>query len=138
MAATIASRKKSDGMKIRLTRIYVEDTFKAFNFYTQVLGFMQRYYLPDGNLAIVASPEEANGAGLLLEPNGNPIASTYQKALYDAKIAVIIFSVTNIEEEVDRLKSKGVVFTKEPTQTDWGTEAVFDDTCGNLIQLLQL
>jgi predicted enzyme related to lactoylglutathione lyase len=138
MAATIASRKKSDDMKIRLTRIYVEDTFKAFNFYTQVLGFMQRYYLPDGNLAIVASPEEANGAGLLLEPNGNPIASTYQKALYDAKIAVIIFSVTNMEEEVDRLKSKGVVFTKEPTQTDWGTEAVFDDTCGNLIQLLQL
>jgi predicted enzyme related to lactoylglutathione lyase len=130
--------KKSVGMKIRLTRIYVEDTYKAFNFYTQVLGFMQRYYLPDGYLAIVASPEEPNGTGLLLEPNNNPIASTYQKALYDANTPVIIFSVTNMEKEVARLKSKGVVFTKAPTQTDWGIEAVFDDTCGNLIQLLQL
>lgn len=125
-------------MKIRLTSIYVEDTFKAYTFYTDVLGLMQRYYLPDGYLAIVASPEDPNGTGLLLEPNSNPIGSTYQKALYDANIAVIIFSVENIEEEVDRLKSKGVVFTKEPTQTDWGIEAVFDDTCGNLIQLLQL
>lgn len=125
-------------MKIRLTSIYVEDTYKAFNFYTQVLGFMQRYYLPDGYLAIVASAEEPNGTGLLLTPNSNPVASNYQKALYDAHTPVIIFSVTNMEEEVARLKSKGVVFTKEPTQTDWGIEAVFDDTCGNLIQLLQL
>lgn len=125
-------------MKIRLTSIYVEDTFKAFTFYTEVLGFMQRYYLPDGYLAIVASPEEPNGTGLLLEPNNNPIASTYQKALYNAQTAVIVFSVTNIEEEYERLKSKGVIFTKEPTNTDWGIEAVFDDTCGNLIQLLQL
>lgn len=82
-------------MKIRLTKIYVEDTFKAYTFYTEVLGLMQRYYLPDGYLAIVASPEEPNGTGLLL-------------------------------------------FTKELTQTDWGIEAVYDDTCGNLIQLLQL
>jgi predicted enzyme related to lactoylglutathione lyase len=130
--------EKSDGMKIRLTSIYVEDTFKAYTFYTEVLGFMQRYYLPDGYLAIVASPEEPNGTGLLLEPNDNPIGSTYQKALYNANIAAIIFSVENMEEEVARLKSKGVVFTREPTQTDWGIEAVFDDTCGNLIQLLQL
>lgn len=125
-------------MKIRLTSIYVEDTFKAFNFYTQVLGFAQRFYLPEGYLAIVASPEEPNGTGLLLEPNSSHIASTYQKALYDANIAVIVFSVDNIEEEYERLKSKGVVFTQAPTTTDWGTEAVFDDTCGNLIQLLQL
>ena len=138
LCVDLKTDKKSDDMKIRLTSIYVEDTFKAFTFYTQVLGFVQRYYLPEGYLAIVASPEEPNGAGLLLEPNSNPIASTYQKALYDANIAVIVFSVENIEDEYERLKSKEVVFTKEPTQTDWGIEAVFDDTCGNLIQLLQL
>jgi predicted enzyme related to lactoylglutathione lyase len=124
-------------MKIRLTSIYVEDTFKAFKFYTEVLGFDQRYYLPEGYLAIVASPEEPNGTGLLLEPNSNPIASNYQKALYESNIPVIVFSVDDIEEEHERLKSKKVVFTMEPTQTDWGTEAVFDDTCGNLIKLLQ-
>lgn len=125
-------------MKIRLTSIYVEDTFKAFKFYTEVLGFVQRYYLPEGFLAIVASPEEPNGTGLLLEPNENPIASNYQKALYEANIPVIVFSVENMEEEYERLKEKGLVFKKEPTQTDWGIEATFDDTCGNLIQLLQL
>ena len=125
-------------MKIRLTSIYVEDTFKAFTFYTEVLGFMQRFYLPDGYLAIVAAPEEPNGPGLLLEPNSNPIASTYQKALYDAKTPAIVFSVTNVEEEYERLKSKGVVFAQEPNNTDWGIEAIFDDTCGNWIKLLQL
>lgn len=125
-------------MKIRLTSIYVEDTFKAFKFYTEVLGFAQRYYLPEGNLAIVASPEEPNGTGLLLEPNSNPMAATYQKAQYQANTPVIVFSVDDIEEEYERLKSKKVVFTMEPTTTDWGTEAIFDDTCGNLIKLLQL
>ncbi|WP_207512533.1 VOC family protein [Longitalea luteola] len=125
-------------MKIRLTSIYVHDPLRAYTFYTEVLGFVQRYYLPEGYLAIVASPEEPNGTGLLLEPNSNPIASTYQKALFDANIPVIIFSVDNLEEEYERLKNKGVIFTKAPTQTDWGTEAVFDDTCGNLVQLHQL
>lgn len=125
-------------MKIRLTSIYVHDPLKAYTFYTEVLGFVQRYYLPEGYLVIVASPEEPNGTGLLLEPNSNPIGSTYQKALFDANIPVIIFSVDNIEEEYERLKNKGVVFTKAPNQTDWGIEAVFDDTCGNLIQLHQL
>lgn len=116
----------------------MEDTFKAFTFYTEVLGFAQRYYLPEGYLAIVASPEEPNGTGLLLELNSNPIAATYQKALYEANIPAIVFSVDNIEEEHERLKSKKVKFRQQPTQTDWGTEAVFDDTCGNLIKLLQL
>jgi predicted enzyme related to lactoylglutathione lyase len=125
-------------MKIRLTSIYVEDTFKAFKVYTEVLGFVQRYYLPEGYLAIVASPEEPNGTGLQLKPNENPIASHYQKALYEANMPVIVFSVNNVEEEYERLKDKGLVFRKEPTQTDWGIEAIFDDTCGNLIQLLQL
>jgi predicted enzyme related to lactoylglutathione lyase len=125
-------------MKIRLTSVYVHDPLKAFTFYTEVLGFVQRYYLPEGYLAIVASPEDPNGTGLLLEPNNNPIASTYQKALFDANNPAIVFSVDNTEEEYERLKDKGVVFKQEPTQTDWGIEAIFDDTCGNLIKLLQL
>ncbi len=76
--------------------------------------------------------------GLLLEPNANPIASTYQQALYQAGIPVIVFGVEDIQAEYQRLSKLGVVFRGEPTKTEWGTQALFEDTCGNLIQLHQL
>ena len=94
--------------------------------------------MPEANLAIVISPEEPDGTGLLLEPNDNPrIARTYQEALYKTGIPVVIFGVDNIQHEYERLKEFGVVFTKEPTKTEWGIKGIFQDTCGNLIQLLQ-
>ena len=124
-------------MKIGLTSVYVDDPGKAFGFYTEVLGFVERLYVPEAALAIVASSEEPDGTGLLLEPNDNPIAKTYQQALYKEGLPVIVFAVEDIQQEYDRMKKLGVVFRKEPTKTDWGTEAIFDDTCGNLIQLYQ-
>ena len=125
-------------MKITLTSVFVNSPVSAFTFYTDVLGFIKRLYMPEANLAIVASPEEPDGTGLLLEPNDNPIAKTYQEALRKAGLPVIVFGVEDIQQEYERLKKLGVVFKKEPTKTDWGTEAVFDDTCGNFIQLAQM
>lgn len=124
-------------MKIGLTSVYVDDPGKAFKFYTEVLGFVERLYVPEAALAIVASPEEPHGTGLLLEPNGNPIAKTYQEALYKEGLPAIVFAVEDIQNEYERMTERGVVFRKEPTKMDWGTEAIFDDNCGNLIQLYQ-
>lgn len=124
-------------MKIGLTSVFVHDPNTAFKFYTEVLGFVTRMYVPEAGVAIVASPEEPHGTGLLLEPNNNPIAKTYQEALYKAGLPVIVFAVEDIHKEHERLKEMGVVFSQEPTQTDAGTLAIFDDTCGNLIQLFQ-
>src|SRR4051794_23953195 len=125
-------------MKIALTSVFVDDPTKAFKFYTEVLGFAERLYIPDAWLAIVVSPEEPDGTGLLLEPNSNPIAKDYQTALYGNGLPVIVFGVDDVQKEYERLKGLGVAFFQEPTKSDYGTQAVFDDTCGNLIQIHQV
>jgi predicted enzyme related to lactoylglutathione lyase len=125
-------------MKIQLTSVYVEDPDKAFKFYTEVLGFIEKMYVPEAQLAIVASSEQPDGTALLLEPNSNSIAKTYQEALYKEGLPAIVFGVEDIQKEYDRLKNLGVMFSKEPTKTNWGTEAIFEDTCGNFIQLAQI
>ena len=125
-------------MKIALTSVPVHDPIKAFAFYTEVLGFVQRMYVPEAYLAIVASPEEPDGTGLLLEPNDNPIAKTFQEGVYKAGLPIIVFGVDDIQKEYERLRKLGVVFKKKPTKTEHGIEAIFDDTCGNLIQLHQV
>ncbi|WP_409340706.1 VOC family protein [Paenibacillus sp. MBLB4367] len=125
-------------MKIALTSVYVHNPLEAYAFYTEKLGFVSRLYVPEAFLAIVVSPEAPDGTGLLLEPNNNPIAKNYQEALYNAGLPVIVFGVNDIHAEYERLKGLGVVFRKEPTRTQAGTETVFEDTCGNLVQLFQV
>jgi predicted enzyme related to lactoylglutathione lyase len=95
-------------------------------------------YVPDANLAIVASPEEPDGTGLLLEPNDNPISRGFQQGVYDQGLPIIVFGVDDVQDEYERLTELGVVFTQEPTQTEYGKVAILDDMCGNLIQLHQL
>lgn len=124
-------------MKIALTSVFVDDPNKAFTFYTEVLGFVEKMHVPEAYLAIVVSAEEPDGTALLLEPNGNLNAAAFQGGIYGAGLPVIVFGVADIHKEYERLKGLGVVFRQEPTQTDYGIEAVFDDTCGNLIQLVQ-
>ena len=124
-------------MKIALTSISVNDPIEAFKFYTEVLGFVERMFMPEMRLAIVVSPEDPGGTALLLEPNDNLDTKTYFKGIYTAKLPVIIFGVDDIQSEYERLKAMGVIFIKEPTKTEWGTEAVFDDTFGNYIQIPQ-
>ncbi|MEK7729810.1 MAG: VOC family protein [candidate division KSB1 bacterium] len=124
-------------MKIKLTSVYVDDPNKAFKFYTEVLGFISKLHMPEASLAIVVAPEEPEGTALMLEPNNNPIAKAYQEALYQAGLPPIVFGVEDIHQEYVRLKQLGVRFKQEPMKTEWGTHALFEDTCGNFIQLHQ-
>lgn len=124
-------------MKISMTSVLVDDPLKAFEFYTKTLDFKEQIYMPEANLAIVVSPEDPDGTALLLEPSDNPIAKEYQEGLYKQEIPTIVFGVGDIQKEYEKLNDRGVEFTKEPTKTDWGYEAIFDDTCGNYIQLAQ-
>jgi predicted enzyme related to lactoylglutathione lyase len=125
-------------VKIALASKPVADPRAAFQFYAGILGFVERLYVPEARLAIVASPEEPGGTGLLLEPNDNPISRDYQAGVYDAGLPIIVFGVDDIQQEVERLQSLGVVFRQAPVQTEAGIVALFEDTCGNLIQLFQV
>lgn len=128
-------------MKIAMVSVFVEDPVKAFKYYTEVLGFEEVMYSPENYIAIVKSPLDSSGTTLLLEPtepDGIEIAKEYKKKLYALGIPVITFSASNILKTVEELKQKGVKFTKEPAKTDYGYEAIFDDSNGNYIQLIQL
>ena len=96
-------------MKIGLTSVFVHDPIAAFKFYTEVLGFVKRMYMPEAWIAIVVSPEEPDGTGLLLEPNHNAIAKTYQKGLYKAGIPVIVFSVAIFRQNMNGSKGEGCI-----------------------------
>jgi len=85
----------------------------------------------------VVSPEEPDGTQLLLEPSANPAAAAYQRALYESGIPLTSFAVDDIEKEYQRLRSLGVVFRSKPTNAGGAIVAVFEDTCGNLIQIYQ-
>lgn len=126
-------------MKIKLTSVLVDDQDKALKFYTEVLGFVKKEDRPVGQFRwlTVVSPEGPPDIELLLEPNDNPAARTYQEALFEQGIPLTAFAVEDIQEEYERLRGLGVVFRTEPTRTGSVLVAVFDDTCGNLIQLYQ-
>ncbi|WP_174616049.1 VOC family protein [Virgibacillus ihumii] len=126
-------------MRIKITSVFVEDQEKALKFYTEVLGFEKKMDIPAGDFKwlTVVSPEDPDGVELLLEPNDNPAAKTFQKAIYDEGIPATSFVVDNIQEEYEHLKNLGVEFTAAPTEMSPVTFAIFDDTCGNLIQISQ-
>jgi predicted enzyme related to lactoylglutathione lyase len=121
----------------------VDDQAKAHTFYTDVLGFVTKLDFPVGEdrWLTVVSADDPDGVQLLLEPNNNPalngLAQTYQRTLHEHGIAAAAFAVTDIHQEFERLKQHGVRFTQEPTEMGPVTAAVFDDTCGNLIQIFQ-
>lgn len=126
-------------MRIELTSVMVDDQDKALRFYTQVLGFVKKTEIPMGEFKwlTVVSPEGPADIELTLEPNANPAAKAYQKALFEQGIPLTAFAVKDIQKEHERLKKLGVAFNQEPTKTGPVTIAVFDDTCGNLIQIYQ-
>ena len=126
-------------MRIALTSVMVDDQAKALKFYTEVLGFLPKRDIPMGGARwlTVVSPDDPDGVELVLEPLGFPPAKIYQKALFDAGIAATAFAVRDVRAEQDRLKALGVVFSLPPTQMGPTTQAVFEDTCGNRIQIFQ-
>ena len=126
-------------MRIKLTSLMVDDQDKALKFYTDVLGFRKKHEFPVGayKWLTVISPEGPNDIELSLEPNANPAAKTFQKAMFEQKIPLAAFEVSDIENEYARLAAAGVVFTTKPTPMGPVKIAVLSDTCGNLIQLYQ-
>ena len=127
-------------MKIKLSSVLVQNQEKALVFYTEVLGFEKKNDIPLGEYRwiTVVSPEAPEDVELVLEPMGFPPAVTYQKALFEAGIPITAFAVENIQEEYERLQKLGVVFRTTPTRMGPVTIAVFEDTCGNLIQIYQV
>lgn len=126
-------------MQIKFVSITIDDQNKALEFYTRNLGFKKMADIPMGEYRwlTVVSPEGIEGVELVLEPLAFPPAKEYQKALFDAGIPATAFITKNIEDEYRRLKNLGVVFREEPKNMGPIIAAVFEDTCGNLINLVQ-
>ena len=129
-------------MIIGVTGVPVEDQEKAKQFYTNVLGFQLKHDIPLGNpegdrWLTVVSPERPDGVELLLEPNRNPISATFQQGLMEQGFPAIIFHVDDAQAEYERLSALGVAFTMQPTDIGPAIMAIFNDTCGNLIQIMQ-
>ena len=126
-------------MRIELSSIIVQDQEHALRFYTGVLGFAKKTDIPAGEFRwlTVVSPDDPDGAQLVLEPNANPAAADYQRALLAAGIPLTAFAVDDVRREYERLLEREVRFTTEPTNAGGTVVAVFEDTCGNLIQIYQ-
>jgi catechol 2,3-dioxygenase-like lactoylglutathione lyase family enzyme len=126
-------------MRIVVTSVLVDDQAKAHRFYTGVLGFVTKndIDLGEARWLTVVSPEDRDGTELLLEPDGHPAAKPFKAALVEDGIPATSFAVDDVQAGYERLRSLGVEFTQPPTQMGPVRTAVFDDTCGNLIQIAQ-
>lgn len=126
-------------MKIKLTSVLVDDQDKALRFYTDVLGFVKYKDIPVGAFKwlTVVAPDGSSDVELLLEPNENPAAKTFQEALLQQGIPFTAFAVDDVQREYTRLTQLGVKFRGPPVKMGPTTVVVLEDTCGNLIQLYQ-
>jgi catechol 2,3-dioxygenase-like lactoylglutathione lyase family enzyme len=126
-------------MKIYVTSVYVDDQDKALQFYTDVLGFEKKTEIPLGEARwlTVVPPDAPDGTELLLEPDGHPAVSPFKAALVEDGIPFTSFAVDDARQEFERLRSRGVRFTQEPVDLGGVVMATFDDTCGNLIQIVE-
>ena len=124
-------------MRIHLTSVMVDDQDRALRFYTDVLGFVKKteVSLGDHSWLTVVSPDQPDGVELVLEPDEHPAAKPFKQALVEDGIPFTSFAVDDVKAEYDRLVACGVRFTQPPTAMGPVTTAVFDDTCGNLIQI---
>ncbi len=124
-------------MRINLTSVIVDDQDKALRFYVDILGFVKKADVPAGEhrWLTVVSPDQPDGVELLLEPEGHPAARPFKDALVADGMPYTSFAVDDASAEYERLTGLGVTFTQPPTPMGPVTTAVFDDTCGNLIQI---
>ena len=124
-------------MRIYLTSVLVDNQDRALRFYTDILGFQKKHDIPLGEarwLTVVA-PDQPEGPELLLEPDSHPAAKPFKAALVADGIPATSFAVDDVHAEFQRLRDLGVRFTQDPADMGAVTTAVFDDTCGNLIQI---
>jgi catechol 2,3-dioxygenase-like lactoylglutathione lyase family enzyme len=127
-------------MKIWVTSVLVDDQDKALRFYTDILGFVKKTDVPLGahRWLTVVSPEVPDGVELILEPDEHPAVRPFKQALVEDGIPFTSFSVKDVDAEYQRLLGAGVRFTQPPVEMGPVITAVFDDTCGNLIQIAQM
>ena len=123
-------------MRVKMCSIHVTDPAAAHDFYTQTLGFETLVAVPEAKLFIVSSPGTP-GLGLLLEPSDNPVAEAYRTGVYEQGLPAIVFGSADVRADYERLTTAGVAFQGEPSEGPAGVTAVFDDTCGNFVQLHQ-
>lgn len=126
-------------MRINLTGVFVSDQRQALRFYTEVLGFQKKRDIPVGEhfWLTVVSPEDPDGTEFLLEPAVHPAVGPFRSALVEDGIPLASFAVPDAQAEYERLCAAGVEFTQPPVDYGTAITAVFDDTCGNLIQIAQ-
>ena len=124
-------------MRINVTSVLVDDQERALRFYADILGFVPKTDIPLGEhrWLTVVSPEDPGGTELLLEPDAHPAARPFKAALVEDGIPFTSFGVADVQAEYERLRALGVTFTQQPVEMGPVTTAVFDDTCGNLIQI---
>jgi catechol 2,3-dioxygenase-like lactoylglutathione lyase family enzyme len=124
-------------MKINLANVFVDDQDKALSFYTEKLGFLKKTEMPVGEFKwlTVVSPEDPDGVELVLEPSDHPAVKPFKDAIVADGIPYTSFAVADVQAEYERLSARGVKFVQQPTSMGPVTTAVFDDTCGNLIQI---
>jgi catechol 2,3-dioxygenase-like lactoylglutathione lyase family enzyme len=124
-------------MKINLASVFVDDQDRALSFYTETLGFVKKTEMPAGEFKwlTVVSPEDPDGVELVLEPSDHPAVKPFRDAIVADGIPYTSFAVADVQAEYERLSALGVKFVQEPTSMGPVTTAVFDDTCGNLIQI---
>jgi len=124
-------------MKINLASVFVDDQNKALSFYTETLGFVKKTEMPVGEFKwlTVVSPEEPDGVELVLEPSDHPAVRPFKEAIVADGIPFTSFAVNDVQAEYERLSARGVKFVQQPASMGPVTTAVFDDTCGNLIQI---
>jgi predicted enzyme related to lactoylglutathione lyase len=127
-------------MKIRLTRVYVDDQEKALHFYTEVLGFAKKADFSQGPFRwlTLTSPEDPDGTELQLALNDNPAARAYQQAMFQQDQPAAMFHSDDVQGDYERIKARGAAFTMAPTEVPGATITRLNDTCGNLIQITQL
>ena len=127
-------------MEIYITNVFVDDQEKALNFYTNILGFELKNDVPMGESRwlTVTSKKNQDGVELLLEPSGHRAVGPYKQALVEDNIPAASFKVDNLDVEYERLSALGVNFTQEPIEFGNVKLATLDDTCGNLIQILEM
>ena len=127
-------------MKIKVMSVYVDDQDKALRFYTEVLGFTKKTDFSQGPFRwlTVASPEEPDGSELQLALNNNPAAKVYQQEIFQQGQPAAMFYTEDVKGDYERIKAHGAEFTMPPTDVTGSTIAMLNDTCGNLIQLVQL
>jgi predicted enzyme related to lactoylglutathione lyase len=127
-------------MKIKLMKVYVDEQDKALRFYTEVLGFAKKTDFSQGpyRWLTLASAEEPDGAELQLERNDNPAAKAFQQSMFQQGQPAAMFYTDDVQRDYERMKAAGAEFTMPPAKVTGSTIAMVNDTCGNLIQIVQL